>query len=57
MLSRSYFDREGEVLEVSETIASDSLYVLDLECVFLEGVIVRNINWLGLLCDLYIIYL
>ena len=55
MLSRSDFDMEGEVGELSGKIAYDSLYVLVLESVFLEEVIVRNIYWLGLLCDLYII--
>ena len=48
------FDRECEVLE---TIASDSLYVLDPECVFVDEDIVRNIYWLGLWCDLKIINL
>ena len=52
MLSRSYFDREGEVGEVVGTIASDYLYVLELGYVFLEGDIVRSIDWLGLLCYL-----
>ena len=52
MLSRSDFDMEGEVGELSGKIAYDSLYVLELESVFLEEVIVRNIYWLGLLCDL-----
>ena len=51
MLSRSDFDREGEVGEVVGKIASDYLYVLDLERVLLEGDIVRNIDYLGLLCD------
>ena len=43
---------EGEVREAVGTIPSVSLYVLDLERVLLEGEIVRNIYWLGLLCDL-----
>ena len=47
--SKSDFGRDGEVGEVAEKIASDSLYVMDLDRVFLEGVIVRNIDWLGLL--------
>ena len=52
MLLRSDFDREGEVGEVEWKIASDSLYVLELERVLLEGLIVRNIYWLGLACGL-----
>ena len=50
--SKSDFGRDSEVGEVAGTIASDSLYVMDLDRVFLEGVIVMNIYWLGLLCDL-----
>ena len=57
MLSRSDFYREDKVGEVVRKIASDYLYVLKLESVFLEGFLVRNIYWLGLLCDLWIIYL
>ena len=49
---RSDFDRDGEVGEVEATISSDSLYVMELELVFLEGFIVSNIYWLVLLCDL-----
>ena len=52
ILSRSYLDREGEVGEVAGKIASEYLYVLKLERVLLEGVIVRNIDCLGLWCDL-----
>ena len=55
MLSRSYFDSEGEVGEVVGTIASVCLYVLDMDSLLLEGDIVRNVYWLGLLCDLYIL--
>ena len=55
MLSRSYFDSEVEVGEVVGTIASVYFYSVDLDHVFLEGYIVRNIDWLGVLCDLYII--
>ena len=40
------------MVEVAGAIDIDYLYVLELECVFLEGVIVSNIYWLGLLCDL-----
>ena len=39
---------EGEVGEVAGKIASDYLFALDLEHVFLKGVIVMNIYWLGL---------
>ena len=52
MLSRTNFDRGGDLGEVVWTIASDSLYVLELERVLLEGVIVRLIDWLGLFCYL-----
>ena len=52
MLSRSYFDREAEVGEIVGTISIVFFYVLDMGCVFLEGVIMRNIYWLGLLRDL-----
>ena len=52
MLSRSYFDREGEAVEVLGTIDSVYLDAVYLERVLLEGEIVRNIDWLGLLCDL-----
>ena len=55
MLPRSDFDREGEVVEVAGKIASDSLYALDLDRVLLDGVMVSNIDWLGLLCALYTI--
>ena len=51
MLSRSCFDREGEVGELVGTIAIYYLYVLELEHVLLEGFIVRDIDWLVLLCD------
>ena len=54
MFSRSYFDGEGEVGEVVGKIASVSLYVLDLECVLLEGEIFSNVDWLGLLYAFYI---
>ena len=37
--------------EVIGAIASESLYVMDLDHMFLEVFIVRNIYWLGLLCD------
>ena len=49
---RADLDSECEVGELVGTIGSDSLYVMELELVLLEGVIVRNIYWLGLLCDL-----
>ena len=52
MFPRSDFDMECEVGEVAGTIASDHLYVLELERVFLEVVILSNIYWLRLLCDL-----
>ena len=55
MFSRSYFDREVEVGDVVLTTASDALYVLELYHVLLEVFYVRNIYWVGLLCDLYII--
>ena len=57
MLLRSDFDREGEVGELVGTIASVYLEAVDPDSVFVEGEIVRNIDWLGLLFDLYIIYL
>ena len=50
--SKSDFGRDGEVGEVSGTISSESLYVMDMDRVLLEGFIVRNIYWLGFLCDL-----
>ena len=50
MLSREDFDSEGEVGEVEDKIASESLYFMELEHVFLESVVVRNIYWLVLLC-------
>ena len=52
MLLRSDFDRDSELGKVAGTIASYSLYVMELERVFLEGFIVRNEYSLGLLCDL-----
>ena len=52
MFSRLDFDREAEVGEVAGKIASGSLYVLELDSVLLEVLIVSNIHWLGLLCDL-----
>ena len=55
MLSRSDFDREGEVWQLVWTIASVSLDAANQKRVFAEGEIVRSIEWLGLLCDLYII--
>ena len=39
--------------EVVGTIASVSLEAVDTDCVFVEGDILRNIDWLGLLCDFY----
>ena len=57
MFSSSYFDSEGEVGELAGTIYSVSLDDVDMDHVFLEGYIVRNIDWLGLLCDFYIINL
>ena len=45
------FYSKGEVGELVGTIASESLYVMELERVFPEVVIVRNIYWLILLCD------
>ena len=57
MLLSSDFFSEGEVGEVVGKIASVYFDAVDLECVFLEGDIVRNVDWLGLLCDFYIIYL
>ena len=57
MLSRTDFDIEGEVGEVLGKIASDYWYEMDLGRVFLEGVIVRKIDWLVLLRGLYITYL
>ena len=48
--SNSDFGRDGDVGEVAGTIASDYLYVMELDRVFLEGVIVRSIYWLVLLC-------
>ena len=50
MLLRTDFYGEGEAGEVLGTIASDYFYVIDLERVFLERVIVRNTYWLVLLC-------
>ena len=55
--SNSDFGRDDELGDLAGKIASDCLHVMDLYCVFLEGVIVRNIYWLGLLFYLYIIYL
>ena len=55
--SKSDFDRDGEVGELAGAIDSDSLHVLDMERVFLDGSIFRNIYWLGLLFDLKIINL
>ena len=52
MLSRLSFDSEGGVGEVAGTIASGYLYVLELDSVLLEVLIVSNIHWFGLLCDL-----
>ena len=52
MLLRSYFYREGEVGGLVGTIASVSLDYMDPEHMFLEGDIVSNLYWLGLLCDL-----
>ena len=46
MLSRSNFNREGEVVTVGGTIESVSLDDIDPERVFVEGDIVRNIDWL-----------
>ena len=44
---RSDFSRDSELGQVAGTIASDSLYFMDMDIFFLEGVIVRNIYWLG----------
>ena len=44
MLSRTNVYSEGKLGEVVGTKASEYLYVMDLECVFMEGVIVRNID-------------
>ena len=49
MLSRSYFDTGVEVGELLGTIDSVSLEAMDPDHVFVEGDIVRNIYWLGLL--------
>ena len=51
MLLRSDFDMQGVVGEVVGTIASVSLDDVYLECMFVEGYIVSNIDWLGLLGD------
>ena len=48
------FGRYGEVGEVEGTIASDSLYVMDLYRVFMEVVIMRNIYRLGFFGLIYI---
>ena len=55
MLLRSYFYREGEVVEVVGTIYSDYLEAVELERVFVEEEIVSNADWLGLFFNLYII--
>ena len=54
MFLRSYFDGEVEVVEVVVIIASICLDAVELERVLLEGDIVRDIYWLGLLGYLYI---
>ena len=48
------FGRYGELGEVEGTIASDSLYVMDLYRVFMEVVIMRNIYRLGFFGLIYI---
>ena len=52
MLSRSYFFRSGELGEVGGKIASVSLEYVGTDHVLVEGYIVRNIDWLGLLDNL-----
>ena len=52
MFSRSGFVGEGEVGRVAGTIDIFSLDTMEMERLFLERDVVRNIYWLGLLCDL-----
>ena len=58
--SRSEFVREVAVGEVGGIGGKISIVLMEdegLYCVFTEGYIVRNMYWLGLLDDFYIIYL
>ena len=52
MLLKSNFHKEGEVGELVCKIESVSLEDVDPKGLFVEGGIVRNIELLGLFCDL-----